>query len=326
MSRKVIKIKFVGFWVGFNEKNNIYYNILSEKYDVEISDEPDYIIATMYAGCAEYMKYRDCVRIFHSGEDFFPDMNLFDYAAGYDCFKLHGVTSKGLIDRYFHWPYGCEWKLDEIQESILEKSTDEAKQILERKNKFCNFVYGHGSINGIREQLMEGIERYKHVDSAGSYKNNMSDGKIVSFANKIDFLRDYKFTIAAETLRYPGMTTEKIYDAFRADSIPIYFGNPYVKETFEQNAFIEWDGSKNNLDQVVNKIKLVDQNDELYIEMLRRQKVLEKEFIKKLYLEFSEWLWTIFSLEKDDAMQHVKVDEPSQRDLYEKELKKKYGI
>ena len=35
---KTVKIKFVGFWAGFREKQNFVYHILSERYHVEISE------------------------------------------------------------------------------------------------------------------------------------------------------------------------------------------------------------------------------------------------------------------------------------------------
>ena len=41
---KKIKIKFVDFWPNFNEKDNLIYNILNKKYNVEICGDPDYVI------------------------------------------------------------------------------------------------------------------------------------------------------------------------------------------------------------------------------------------------------------------------------------------
>lgn len=324
--RKKIKLKFVGFWPGFKEKDNIYYNILSEKFDVELTDEPDYIIATMYKGVSEYLKYTNCVRIFHSGEDYFPDFNLFDYAAGYDEFKLQGVTSTGMIDRYFRWPFGCEWNLEEINNSFYIKSEEELQNILSEKRRFCNYIYAHRSIKGKRERLLNVISEYKPVDSAGSYLNNMKNNTIIPFSKKIEFIKNYKFTIAAETLQYPGMTTEKIYDAYRANSIPIYFGNPLVKDMFDEDTFIYWDGSDEGIKQMLDRIKEIDNNDKLYRDMIMKQKVNDIQVIENKKAEFSVWLEKIFEIDKDDAMQHIEEAMLSQRGYYEKELKKIYGI
>ena len=80
MKRK-IKINFSDFHKGFNPENSEYMNVLKEKYDVEISDHPDYLIYSVFG--TEYLKY-DCVRIFYTGECVVPNFNECDYAIGFD--------------------------------------------------------------------------------------------------------------------------------------------------------------------------------------------------------------------------------------------------
>ena len=320
MDRKEIRLKFIGFWPGFNEYNNIYVNTIKQKFEVVITDDPDYVIATMYCSPFEITKYNNCIRIFHSGEDYFPDMNIYDYAAGYDDFNLKGITEEGFIDRYFRWPFGCEWDLQDIKHSLAEKSLEDSRKILKKKNKFCNFIYGHESYLGQRELLFESLSKYKPVDSAGIYKNNMLWRKVVPYRNKIEFLKKYKFTIAAETLRYPGMVTEKIYDAYRANSIPIYFGDPCIGKWLDTETFIEWDGSNTSIQKIIEKVKELDNDDDLYVEMIMKNKTRDNANIDCIYKHFSEWLLKIFTLDRDDAMQHIKIGGASQREVYEKHL------
>ncbi len=316
--RKTIKINYVGFWDGMDKMHNIYYDILSRHYNVEISDDPDYIFASMYKGPFEYGKYNDCIRIFHSGEDFFPDMNLFDFAVGYDDFELSGITrSNEIIPRYFRWQYGYAWPLEDIKKHIGPIEEEHAWEILNRKTKFCNFIYGHKSYRGEREFLYEKINAYKHVDSLGTYLNNTIDKHVVSFQHKIDVAKDYKFTIAAETLRYPGMTTEKIYDAFRAESIPIYYGSPFINKEINDDAYICWDGDASNIDQVLSRVIDIDNNDELYVSMLMEQKLKKLNSIDIRYEQLEKFLLTIFDRDKEDIMQHVKIGAASQRNGYE---------
>ena len=280
----------------------------------------------MYKGPFAYSGYNDCIRIHHSGEDFFPDMNIFDFAIGYDDFKLKGITSKGqIINRYFRWQYGYAWNLEDIKEKMKPLDSDKARQIYREKKEFCNFIYGHKSIGNKREYLYEKINEYKHVDSAGSYLNNMPDGHIVSFEKKIGVLRKYKFTIAAETLRYPGMTTEKIYDAFRANSIPIYFGNPFVANEINKESFVMWDGNTDSINKVIDKIIEIDENEELYIEMLKANKLVESNLIEMQYKKLEKFLLDIFEPEKKDIIQHVGLNDFSQRSAYEEYLCRKRG-
>ena len=39
-----IKINFSDFWGGFDKTNNYFYNLLKEEFDVEISNNPDYLL------------------------------------------------------------------------------------------------------------------------------------------------------------------------------------------------------------------------------------------------------------------------------------------
>lgn len=92
---KHIKIKFVDVWGGFGKGNqpNDFLNILKQKYDVEISDNPDYIF---YSGFGyDHLKY-DCVRIFFTGECITPNFNECDYAIAFDRLQFS--------DRYLRVP------------------------------------------------------------------------------------------------------------------------------------------------------------------------------------------------------------------------------
>ena len=318
---KRIKIRFVGFWGGFNEKDNFLTKILSERYKIEFSEQPDYVIASIFGKPYEYCKY-DCVRILYTGEPFFPDMNLFDFAIGFDDFHLKGYIEKNQVDRYYRYPLAFLGVGNPIK-TTASRTNEEAIQILKNKKKFCSFITGHETYKGEREKLFEAINKYKHVDSAGSYMNNMKDGFVVPFTNeKIDFLKQYKFTIAAESLQFPGFVTEKITQAFQADCIPIYIGNPDIDKEFNVESFI-WCQDINKLDDVVEKIKAIDCNDELYIQMIMKQKVKEKDYVEKLYQGLKDFLWKIFDADKDHACQRIKAYMP---EVYEKQCLDYYKV
>ena len=69
---KTIKINYIGFWKSFNKTNNVFYNILKNRYIVEISDKPDYVFVSPLGKSYEFLKY-DCIRIFYAGEEIVPD-------------------------------------------------------------------------------------------------------------------------------------------------------------------------------------------------------------------------------------------------------------
>ena len=48
--KKHIRIRFVDFWDDFVPENNIFYQLLSQHYEVELSDTPDYIFCSVFVG------------------------------------------------------------------------------------------------------------------------------------------------------------------------------------------------------------------------------------------------------------------------------------
>ena len=78
---KTVKINYACESDDFNREQNLIYDLLKiNGYDVQISDDPDYVICDV--GGAErygYCKYPQ-VRIMYSGENYIPDFNLIDYS------------------------------------------------------------------------------------------------------------------------------------------------------------------------------------------------------------------------------------------------------
>ena len=59
---------------------------------------------------------------------------------------------------------------------------------------------------------------------------------------KLDYLRAFKFSIAFENSRRIGYVTEKLYDAFLADTIPVYWGDPNLEAIVNRDAVVYVDG------------------------------------------------------------------------------------
>lgn len=78
---KTVKIKFVGKYAeDLQPKDNaITYYLQKNGYDVQISDDADYIICDVFDPKYDYCKYPQ-IRIFECGENYVPDFNLIDYA------------------------------------------------------------------------------------------------------------------------------------------------------------------------------------------------------------------------------------------------------
>jgi len=240
-----LKIKFTDYYRGWDNHRNLFSHLLAEMYDLDFSEDPDLLIFLPFG--TNHLKYR-CRKVFITGENVRPDFRVCDYAFSFD---------------YLDDPRNYRLPLA-LWGRIKKKDGWDPEKVLQEKICFCNFVYSNPSCR-LRNDLFDKLNAYKRVDSGGRFKNNLGH----RISDKHDFLRQYKFTIAYENCSYPGYVTEKIADAFVADSIPIYWGNPLVDRDFNPASFINYHELGSN-DAVIEKIIELDQNEQAYLEVLQQ--------------------------------------------------------
>lgn len=291
MAMKTVKIHFIGFWPVFQNDNNMFYNILKNRYHVVLDDkDPDFLICSPLGVPFEYTKY-DCPRIMYTGEYFSADFTSIDYFIGFDDISFG--------DRSFRLPLYLY--SDHCQYPPSDPLThDQAMKILKSKEYFCNYIFGHQTQMGIREEILDGLAAYRRVECAGTHRNNMPNGLTLNIQNKFDFMKKCKFSIAAESVSYPGFTSEKIGHAFRTCSIPIYYGDPDVTKDFNENSFVNY-SSFENVDALVKRVIELDQNDDLYIEMLCQYRYVQANFEAVMLEKFTQYLYNIFDQDKEEA-------------------------
>ena len=283
---RTIKIGFVDFWPDFDYKKFFMYNYLSKYYHLIISDEPDYLFCSSFG--YKHWKYSNCIKIYYTAENLIPDFNIYDYGIGFYYLSLE--------DRYLRFPLWLIYSWNELN-NMEDKNID--KELCERK--FCNFVYSNsGWADPIREKFYKEISKYKRVDSGGAYLNNIG----YRVPDKLDFIKNYKFTIAIENSVVPGYTTEKIIEPMIVNSIPIYYGDPYVDKDFNMYSCIHirnFDSIQSSIDYIIQ----LDKDDSLYISKLR-QKWFAYENIKNVYdRKLRDFFENIFDQEKTDAIRLV---------------------
>lgn len=277
---KKIKIKFDGFIdVTTNQLNReaqFVLSILKKKYDVEISESPEYIFYDVNG--KEYYNY-DCVRIFLTIEALCPDFNLCDYGIGFE-YLNYG-------DRYFRFPnfYFYENLADKVKHKHENISRDFANRA------FCSFVYSNNRADEMRTRLFNGLSEYQKVDSGGRFMNNLPDGKAVE--NKSLFEKEHKFSIACENASHPGYHTEKLAEAFAAQTVPVYWGDPEVEKVFNPKAFINCNAFS-SIEEIVDRVQYLDSHPDEYIEVLKQPAFLNEttdaieEFVQYLYHIFDQ--------------------------------------
>ena len=245
--KKKIKIDFVSFWRGFDKTDNYFYNLLKEEFDVEISNNPDYIFFSLFGH--DHHRY-NCKKIFYTGENIAPQLEYCDYSFSFE----------PTMDRNYRLPHYLLY--DGYYELVLEKKIDESMA----KRKFCNFVVSNGECQE-RNNFFKKLSKYKMVDSGGRFENNI--GKYVD--DKRKFQSEYKFSIAFENNSYRSghewYITEKIMEPMTVNSIPLYRGGSRINEDFNRESFVNFHDFHSE-DDMIDYIIELDKDDSRYLNML----------------------------------------------------------
>lgn len=278
---KTIKINFIDFW-NIDKENNMITNILKKKFDVKISKDPDYIFCSIFGN--SHFKYKNAVKILVLGENMAPDFNLYDYAMGFYDIKYD--------DRYI--------KYNILLEEEIYNILNNRGKIRKINKKFCAFVYGKSGFNPKRIEILNKINEYKKIDCGGKLRNNIGNKIGKRKIDKINFQKQYKFVIACENQQFPEYNTEKIFDAFASNAIPIYWGDPKIGEIYNEKAFINCNKYE-NLNEVLEKISEIDNDDEKYLEMVNQPIFKDQDYYMKQKRLLEKFLYNIFEKDIKDA-------------------------
>ena len=235
--KKQVKLKLVDWLERDNEESFFSHwliKMLNQKYDIVYANEPDFIIFNANACGYEHQKY-DCVRIGYTVENIRIDYNIADYGINCDFMVFE--------DRHLRIPlFVC------ISKDWGECYNFKSRNINnDNKRKFCSYMVSHSgaslrdSLGGFRDRFFDILSKYKQVDSGGMWRNNI--GGIIDNhwsddwrTNKHKWLQNYKFNLCFENSSYPGYLTEKLFDAYNAGCVPIYWGDTSLRVGFADNA------------------------------------------------------------------------------------------
>ena len=290
---KKVKKKTIILYFEDNNNQTLKHLIkkLESKYIIKISsDNPDYLIYNVF-GCNHLKeKYHNSIKIAIFTENKIPDFNIADYAI-----SQHHIH---YLDRYFRFPDFLKI-LKEINNFDYIRIRNKMNYT---KRKFCAAVITNYKFTDyFRLNFIQELNKYKRVDMGGRYNNNV--GKI---RNKIEFLSSYKFSIAMENTEGDGYASEKIIDSFLSGTIPIYYGDYMIDEYINPKSFILIRGEKDMIEKI-NYIKEIDNNDELYKNILKENILIDSNIADYITKEYYEFLLHIFEQDKNSAKRINKI-------------------
>ena len=248
--KKRIKINFTDFWGGFDKTDNYFYNLLKDEFDIEISNNPDYLFFSLFGN--QHQNY-NCKKIFYTGENIAPPLGYCDWSFSFDYLddvRNYRLPHYLLYDGYYEL----------VRPKVVEQTMV--------NRKFCNFVASNGNCKE-RNDFVTELSKYKKVDSGGRWMNNIG----YAVPEKRKFQSDYKFSIAFENNAYRpqhlGYTTEKIMEPMTVNSIPIYWGNPVIDKEFNTKSFVNF-YDFNGFDEMIEYIIELDKNGDRYLEIINQ--------------------------------------------------------
>ena len=257
-----MKVCFSDFWTPFDPNNNFFIHIIRELYEnVEVvhPEDSDVMFFSFFGN--ENGRYKNCKKIFFTGENIPPNFNKCDYSLTFD-HDTHG----GKNFRLPLWYLYIDWfdvKTSDNPEWLIPESYlyGENEFTLKPKDKFCTIVYGKQIESRIR--AIQNISRYKTVEVFGKANPNqpLPDGE----KYKLDLISNYKFSLCYENSVTPGYHTEKLLHGKIAGNIPIYYGDKTVSQDFNPDSFINAYGMTD--EELVEIIRKIDSDNELYIEI-----------------------------------------------------------
>jgi hypothetical protein len=283
----VIKIGFLNFWPKFVPNNFIFLKFLKDTYKnikfIIKNKEPDILFYSVFGDVKKLDRFKTSIKIQISREPYIVEND--DYLISMYPTNLENGMLKFLSYEFINYGSGkflCYEKINKL----TYNGTDS------QKKKFCCFIVSNGRCY-TRNMFFKALSNYKHIDSCGKlFKNvkfnlpkNMTKGEYTKFLN------GYKFMICFENVSKPYYTTEKIYNAFVGKVIPIYWGDPFIFNVYNQDAIIYLRPDGENIYEVIDEIKQLDKSDDMYMEKLLAPKMNPKynDYFDNKHLELEDF-------------------------------------
>tara|TARA_B100000965_G_scaffold166375_1_gene138678 strand:- start:15619 stop:16548 length:930 start_codon:yes stop_codon:yes gene_type:complete len=274
LNKKKLRVFFTDFWPNFKLDDNYFYNLLSQKYELEIDPEKPEILfhSVDYSGEEKHKKYNNGItkKIFFTGENILPNYNESHYSFSFNTDlneKNYRLPLWVLFINWFNSEKDTERDpsylipLNFLQENKQKRTT--------RKPLFCSFIASKPV--GQRMDFVPKLDNIKKVHSLGRLYSNSyiringrGDQK-----KKLDYMKLFKFNIAFENSISNGYVTEKILHSFYAKSLPIYWGDKKVKDDFNSDAFLFYNDFKNE-ESLITEIININNNKNTYLEYINQ--------------------------------------------------------
>lgn len=257
-----IRFKVTDVWRSFRADDSPLVSDFRSRYDATESESPDIVFFSVYG--EDHLNYPAARKVFFSHEAVYPDFRYCDYAASF----YHLAQTP----RHLYWPnYLPRFGYSAIEE-ISKRHVDVEDGEYQARDATCTFVASNNTAR-VRRDLFRALSSRVEVLSGGKFANNIG-GPLASdesYKTFFEFIGRGRFNLACENSRAPGYVTEKIVAALISGTVPIFWGDDYVRQLFNPDCFVNADDFA-DLDELVEHVVTLDQDLDKWLHM-RRQPV-----------------------------------------------------
>lgn len=251
-----------------------YYRYLKHHFSKYITADNSLLLCSVFGPKKIIAESQSHIKLFYTGENVdryseYNDhcQNLADLAFGFDY----------LDDKnYQRFPYWLEhFFTHDVTPQMIRKEIANFVQTnicKDEHKKFASLVSSHDD-GKIRTILFNALNKIDKVESGGRYLNNTSALKDQFDNDKKRFIGQYKFNICPENSNREGYVTEKVFEALKSNTIPIYWGSNNNPEPniLNKDAILFYDGP-DSLPALNRQIEELHRNPKIYKEFLSQPK------------------------------------------------------
>ena len=268
------KLCVVNFWDGAFDGDFFEFFFNTALGGIEYTDNPheaDVIVSSVFG----HVQTDPKKTIMYLGENIRPSYIGYDYSLSFDYdtyggrnFRLPLWYARLGWARFEQKPRRANQHNHGYEQLIpIHQLTKGRRLDINSKDKFCALIANNPE--GLRINLYNSISQYKQVDGYG----NMFGRPLRK--SKFALLPEYKFCLCPENSIYDGYVTEKLIDAYAGLTVPIYSGTISVDCDFNEQAFLNYQNTK-DMEHFVKRVKQLDEDEVLYETFYEQPLLLEE--------------------------------------------------
>lgn len=250
-----------------------HYRYVMHHFRDLVTPENTLLIGSVFGPKRKLKLSKSHIKMFYTGENVkrFPDYldqckKFADIAIAFDYADTDEYQRFPIWLEYFFEPDSTPASIrKELAEFVTTYCPD-------NERKFASLVCSHdkGKLRTILFHAMSTIDR---VDSGGRYLNNTNALQEEFHDDKARFIGQYKFNICPENTDRDGYVTEKVFQAIRSNTIPIYWGglNNPEPQVLNKDAILFYDGP-GSMPGLLRQIEELHRNPKLFSEFLAQPK------------------------------------------------------